>query len=501
MMTAEQLKASILQMAMQGKLVEQREEGTGEELYQKIMEERQQLVKSGRIKRDNVAEESTGEPPFDIPDTWHWATLNDIVSKTIKRGKSPKYVPNSGTLVFAQKCNTKAGYIDLSLCLYLDESKIDKYPEEEFMLDGDIVVNSTGNGTLGRVGVYHDSDNPTQLPIVPDSHVTVIRCNKYMNLGFILYCLRYYQPYMEKLGSGSTNQTELGAGLLKALYFPIPPLEEQKRIVAKIEELMPFVEQYAKASTRLNTLNASFPEQMKKSILQQAVMGKLVPQDPSDEPASMLLKKIAEEKQKLIKEGKIKKQKASNVVVSDDKPFEIPESWAWATLADLAKQITDGEHSTPKRSTKYDGYYLLSARNVRDGSIQLTDVDYVDKAEFDRISSRCNPTRGDILISCSGSVGRCTVVDDDNKYVMVRSAAMVSPVMCNPKYLMYAIQSECVQSQMNGLKKQTAQANLFLGAISVLMIPVPPIEEQNRIVGKLEDTLKHIEGSLKDSIQ
>ena len=202
MMTAEQLKASILQLAMQGKLVEQRaEEGTGEELYQKIIEERQQLVKSGRIKKDNVAEESTGEPPFDIPDTWHWATLNDIVSKTIKRGKSPKYVPNSGTLVFAQKCNTKAGYIDLSLCLYLDESKIDKYPEEEFMLDGDIVINSTGNGTLGRVGVYHSSDNPKHLPIVPDSHVTVIRCNKYMNLGFVLYCLRYYQPYMEKLGS------------------------------------------------------------------------------------------------------------------------------------------------------------------------------------------------------------------------------------------------------------------------------------------------------------
>lgn len=318
-------------------------------------------------------------------------------------------------------------------------------------------------------------------------------------------CMKFVTAYINSISLAKyvtgTAQPKMNQAKMNSIWVPLPPLEEQKRIVAKIEELMPFVEQYAKASTRLNTLNASFPDQMKKSILQQAVMGKLVPQDPTDEPASVLLKKIAEEKQKLIKEGKIKKPKASNVVISDDKPFEIPESWVWATLADLAKQITDGEHSTPKRTTKYGGYYLLSARNVRDGSIQLEDVDYVDKAEFDRISSRCNPTRGDILISCSGSVGRCTVVADDNKYVMVRSAAMVSPVMCDPKYLMYAIQSECVQSQISGMKKQTAQANLFLGAISALMIPVPPSAEQNRIVDKLEDTFKHIESSMKDSIK
>lgn len=155
---------------------------------------------------------------------------------------------------------------------------------------------------------------------------------------------------MEKLGSGSTNQTELGAGLLKSLYFPIPPLEEQKRIVAKIEELMPFVEQYAKASTRLNTLNAAFPEQMKKSILQQAVMGKLVPQDPNDEPASVLLKKIAEEKQKLIETGVVKKDKKASSIfrgddglfyetigkktecIQDQLSFDIPDTWEWIRL-------------------------------------------------------------------------------------------------------------------------------------------------------------------------
>lgn len=404
---------------------------------------------------------------------------------------------DEGDVPFLRANNIKEGVIIPYPLKYITYEKHEEL-QRGHLKTNDLIITIRGN--IGTCGLVPPKFNNANL----NAQLTVVRIKDMEQIlpSYLKYL--FMSPIMKlqfKSNITGTALKQLSEKNLHNCVIIIPPLEEQKRIVAKIEELMAFVEQYAKASNRLNTLNASFPDQMKKSILQQAVMGKLVPQDPNDEPASVLLKKIAEEKQKLIKEGKIRKQKASNVVVSDDKPFEIPESWAWATLADLAKQITDGEHSTPKRSTKYDGYYLLSARNVRDGSIQLTDVDYVDKSEFDRISSRCNPTRGDILISCSGSVGRCTVVDDDNKYVMVRSAAMVSPVMCNPKYLMYAIQSECVQSQINGLKKQTAQANLFLGAISVLMIPVPPIEEQNRIVGKLEDTFKHIEGSLKDSIQ
>ena len=210
MMTAEQLKGSILQLAMQGKLVEQRaDEGTGEDLYKKIIGERQKLVKKGIIKKEKDSSDKNEEAPFDIPDSWKWAKLNDIVAKTIKRGKSPKYTPKSNTLVFAQKCNTKAGPIDLSLCLFLDENQLSKYPEEEFMINEDIVINSTGNGTLGRVGIYKDSDNPEGKLLVPDSHVTVIRCNALMDVGYVFYCLKYYQPYMEKLGSGPTNQTEL----------------------------------------------------------------------------------------------------------------------------------------------------------------------------------------------------------------------------------------------------------------------------------------------------
>lgn len=235
------MKKSILQKAIQGKLVEQRpEEGTGEKLYQQIQAEKQKLIKEGKLKKEKPLPEITeGEIPFEIPENWKWARLNDIVIKTIKRGKSPTYIAKSNTLVFAQKCNTKAGRIDLSLAQYLDESKLGKYPAEEFMHDGDIVINSTGNGTLGRVGIYTNNDNPDGLPIVPDSHVTVIRVNKDIDRLFIFYGLKYYQPFMEKLGSGSTNQTELSASIIQKMLFPIPPLAEQKRIVARIEEILP----------------------------------------------------------------------------------------------------------------------------------------------------------------------------------------------------------------------------------------------------------------------
>ncbi|MBR4369776.1 MAG: restriction endonuclease subunit S, partial [Victivallales bacterium] len=260
-MTPQKLKNSILQLAIQGKLVEQRpEEGTAAELFKRIQAEKQSLIKAGKLKKEKPLPPITDdEKPFDIPDSWMWVRLEDLVIKEIKRGKSPVYISKSNTLVFAQKCNTKAGYIDLSLALFLDESKLSKYPESEFMQDMDIVINSTGNGTLGRVGIYRDNDNPNNLPIVPDSHVTVIRSSITICTEYVFHTLKYYQPYMEKLGSGSTNQTELSANIIKSLVFPLPPLAEQKRIVAKIEELLPLVDRYGAAWSRLEDFNKRFP--------------------------------------------------------------------------------------------------------------------------------------------------------------------------------------------------------------------------------------------------
>lgn len=174
------------------------------------------------------------EIPFDIPDTWEWVRLENCCSKEIRRGKSPKYIDESGTLVFAQKCNTKYNGIDIGLALYLDESTLGKYPTDEFMQDGDVVVNSTGTGTLGRVGFYRTSDNHIGLPIVPDSHVTVIRVDNRIQSFYLYVFMKANQSKIEKEGEGSTNQKELKPLTLKEMLVPMPPASEQKRIEAAI---------------------------------------------------------------------------------------------------------------------------------------------------------------------------------------------------------------------------------------------------------------------------
>lgn len=237
----EDMKKSILQYAIQGKLVEQRpEEGTAEELYQQIQEEKQKY----KIKELQIT--GSDEAPFDIPDAWKWIRLQDIVSKTIKRGKSPKYVDKSSIQVFAQKCNVKTGGINMNLALFLDESAIEKYPNEEFMCNGDIVINSTGGGTMGRVGIFHDTDRIDDMKIVPDGHVTVIRACEKVDYKYLYYFLKHNQNYLETQGEGSTNQTELKPITIASLWLPLPPLEEQHRIVAKIEELLPYCDQLIK---------------------------------------------------------------------------------------------------------------------------------------------------------------------------------------------------------------------------------------------------------------
>ena len=235
------MKAALLQAAIQGKLTEQlASDGDAETLYADIQKEKQRLIKEGKIKKEKPLPEITEDDiPFDIPEKWKWVYLNDIVVKQIKRGKSPHYANMSNTLVFAQKCNTKAGFIDTGLAQYLDETYLENYPASEFMKDFDVVINSTGGGTLGRVGIYRDSDNPRKLPIVPDSHVTVLRSMDSTIQQYLYHVMKFMQPELEMMGSGSTNQTELRPDTVKALCIPLPPLAEQKRIVEKLDKLLP----------------------------------------------------------------------------------------------------------------------------------------------------------------------------------------------------------------------------------------------------------------------
>ena len=169
--------------------------------------------------------------PFELPDGWAWIRLQTCCQKEIKRGKSPKYAESSDTLVFAQKCNTKYDGINMELALYLDESTLVKYPNDEYMQDKDTVINSTGTGTLGRVGIYRKTDNRRGKPVVPDSHVTVIRANNEISAEYLYFFLKAYQQELEKLGEDSTNQKELKPLTLKNLIVALPPYAEQERII------------------------------------------------------------------------------------------------------------------------------------------------------------------------------------------------------------------------------------------------------------------------------
>ena len=247
-------KSKILDLAIRGKLVPQDpNDEPASVLLERIQSEKEELIKQGKIKRDkkesiifrgddNSYYEKVGDEvrcideniSFEIPATWEWMRLEDCCKKEIRRGKSPKYTEQSDTLVFAQKCNTKYNGIDVSLAQYLDESTLGKYPYDEYMQDGDVVINSTGTGTLGRVGVYRTSDNYTKLPIVPDSHVTVIRTYSNVNSFYLYAFMKANQSELEKKGEGSTNQKELKPLTLKEMFVPIPPYAEQERIAATI---------------------------------------------------------------------------------------------------------------------------------------------------------------------------------------------------------------------------------------------------------------------------
>ena len=517
-MTGQQLKNSILQMAVQGKLVPQDpNDEPASVLLERIRAEKEQLIKEGKIKKeknpsiifrgaDNLPYEKIGknEPvciaddvPFEIPESWEWVTLKMIaiteLGKTLDKAKNQgDYKP------YLCSINVYWSGIDLTK---VKEARFEKNEISKYKLKkGDLLI--CEGGDVGRSAIW---ENEQEMYYQNALHR--VRFYGGINPYYFRLLMECYKgnKILDKKSKGMTIK-HLVQTALNAIYFPLPPIQEQQRIVDKFQSLIPILEQYNTSEIRLSNLNIGFPDLLKKSILQEAVQGKLVPQDPNDEPAAVLLERIRAEKQKLIAEGKIKKNKHESIIfrrdnshyekldgiercIDNEIPFDIPDIWTFVRLQTICKKITDGEHKTPKRVTDYCGFFLLSARNVRDGYISLNDVDYVNKTEYLNISKRCNPVKNDILISCSGSVGRCCTVDDDNNYVMVRSAAMISPIQCNSKYIMYAIQSPMVQKQISEKIKQAVQANLFQGAIRELLIPVPTLEEQFRIVNQIETIL------------
>ena len=432
----------------------------------------------------------------------------------IKRGKSPKYSEKSNYLAFAQKCNVKTGGINIGIALYLDESTISRYSNTDCLVQGDVVINSTGGGTMGRVG-YFECEIPKGIKgIYPDSHVTTIRTVGFMEQKFVFYFLKTKQKELESLGEGSTNQTELKPYTLQNLLLPLPPLAEQKRIVAKIEELLPYIQKYDAAHTKLEEFNKKFPVEMQKSILQQAIMGKLT-EDWRNEQASLaktnsagqladrgnakdLLEKIKAQKARLIAEGKIKKDttkagasgRALAEITEDEIPFDIPENWEFCRLGDIVNLYTGNSINETEKAKNYtrlkDGFNYIATKDV--GFDKTINYNNGVKIPFDKENFRVAHKGFPLMCIEGGSAGRKIGILEEDVCFGNKLCVFESYLMDYSKFIYYYLQSpmftDIFNSNMNGII-----GGVSINKLKTLIIPLPPLAEQKRIVAKIEELL------------
>lgn len=521
-MTAKELMQSLLQAAVQGKLVAQDpNDEPASNLLERIRKDKKQLIKAKKIKApkqdsiiyrkdDGSYYELIGkdekcideEIPFDIPASWEWVRLGSI-SEYIQRGKSPKYSSIEKYPVIAQKCNQWAGF-SIEKAKFIGPETLASYTAERILKDDDLLWNSTGLGTVGRMAIYKSSANPYELAVA-DGHVTVIRlmnsfiCNQFI---YSYIASPAVQLIIESQTSGSTKQKELNLSTVISYLVPVPPLSEQKRIVSKIEELKPLIDKYDTIYTALDALDASYPKLMKQSLLQDAIQGKLVPQNPEDEPASKLLEKIQAEKQALIKAGKLKPSKFESTIyqkedgsyyerigkdekcIDSEIPFPIPQNWAWARLGNVGDWKAG---STPNRGNS--AYYTngqipwLKTGDLTDDYI-LNIPENITQVALDSCSLRLNPA-GAVLIAMYGAtIGKLGILTYPATTNQACCACETSAAVYN-LYLFYFLMAWKVQFVQKG--EGGAQPNISKEKIVTTLLPLPPIEEQHRIVLKIDE--------------
>ena len=477
-MTPEQLKASILQYAIQGKLVEQRpEEGTGEELYQQIQAEKQRLIKEKKIKKEKtLAEITEGEIPFDIPDSWKWVKLGDCTGYAQTKEKvSPKDITGDMWSLDLEDVQKDTGAI------------LVKTKASERKISGDKVKFHKGQVLYSKLRPYLK-----KILVAPDGGICtpeLVPFDTYLiDENYIAYVLR--SPHIDYVINSVTygvKMPRVGTDTMTNLLIPLPPLAEQKRIVAKIEELLPYVDRYATAYEKLDQFNAKFPNDMKKSILEYAIQGKLVEQRAEEGTGEELYRQIQAEKQQLIKEGKIKKEKPLPEIVEDEIPFDISESWKWVRLSEIISVLGDGIHGTPVFDEMGD-YYFVNGNNLAKGHIVFK-AD-TKKVSFDEYEKHKKPLdENTILISINGTIGNYAFYAGE-PIILGKSACYFSVLTgVDKEYVRHLINTKFFMDYAVKEATQTTIKNVSLKAMRMLPVPLPPLAEQKRIVAKLEEIL------------
>lgn len=479
-MTPQELKSSILQLAVQGKLVEQRpEEGTGEELYQQIQAEKQKLIKEGKIKKEKpLPEILEDEIPFEIPDSWIWVRLGACSSYSQRKEK-----------VSADAITPDMWSLDLEDIEKGTGKIIRRCTISERTIAGDKVCFHKGQVLYSKLRPYLK-----KVLVAPDDGICsseMVPFTPYGNINpqYLVYVLTC--PHIDYVINSVTygvKMPRVGTETMSNLLIPLPPLAEQKRIVTKIEELLPYIARYEKAWSRLEDFNKRFPVDMQKSILQMAIQGKLVEQCPEEGTGEELYQQIQAEKQKLIKAGTIKKEKPLPEISEDEIPFDIPENWRWVRLGKIVRKLTDGSHNPPPNTGS--GYPVISAKNVKNGLITFENVDrYTDEIGFTKENPRTDITKGDIILGIiGGSIGNIAVYTHDEKVIAQRSIAIMT-TMIDTDYFVQLLKSPLIQNSMQASAAGSAQGGVYLGTLSNFLIPLPPLSEQKRIVAKLEEIL------------
>ena len=494
-MNAQQLKNAILQEAIEGHLVPQDpNDEPASVLLARIRKEKEQLVKEGKLKKKDLEVKpiSEDEIPFEIPESWEWVRLTDVIIGT-GAGKSPNCEkrPKSGS-EWGVITTTAIQY-----CSFLpNENKVLPLKfivnELQIVKDKDLLI--TRAGPKNRTGIVCVVDKPCDHLILSDKTVRIDYIREYCSPFYLMFALNnptIHDSIMSATVGMAESQVNISQSSIQNIVIPLPPLAEQYRIVTKIEELLPKVEEYGKAQDALNKLNAELPERLKKSILQEAIEGRLVPQDPNDEPASVLLDKIRQEKVQLVKAGKLKKKDLIETPISEDEiPFEIPESWEWCRIKQLYETTSGG---TPEKG--HPEYYGGKIPWVKVGDLISKYIGRTDECiteeGLSHSSAKLFP-KGTILVAmyCNDAIGKSSIIDlpmttnqaicglFPNKYVYT-------------DYIYYTIQAN--RSLLQEKAAGGAQKNINQKIVNDMIIPLPPLAEQHRIVEKLEQLLGEID--------
>ena len=471
-MTPQELKNSILQLAIQGKLVEQRpEEGTAEELFAQIQEERQRLIAGKKIKKEKPLPEITeDEKPFDIPESWMWVRFGDISTYNYRKEKvSANQITEDMWSLDLEDIEKESGKI-VNIC-----------KASERKISGDKVRFYKGQILYSKLRPYLK-----KILVAPDDGICsseMVPFNLYGNIDtqYAVYFLK--SPHVDFIINSVTygvKMPRVGTDTMVELPFPLPPLAEQKRIVAKIEELLPYIDRYGQAWSKLQQFNSRFPEDMKKSLLQYAIQGKLVEQRPEEGTAEELYQKI--------KKHHVGLKSCKDELDFSAMDFEIPATWKIVELNQLYNFI-DYRGKTPIKSA--EGVFLITASNIRQGYMDYTRKEYISFEEYDTRKSRGITQKGDLLFTTEAPMGNAAICDLEEcscgqRIITFQEYEKNTAI---PELFMYFILSPQFQKQLLDNCTGTTAKGIKADKLKHLIIPLPPLAEQKRIVEKLEHLL------------